>query len=292
MANYAVERARYGGMVGTIQPFVRQLDSANDPMATQFRSKLPAGFLRCDGSIIQADLYPALAEVLGLGRLSKFAKDPTALAADEFQLPDIGSKYIVPGAATGTYLSEFLSDGTTRRVAAEFDVRSNRGNTASVSYTGNFTLANRSGDVEGNPFYSAPTDSFTAFVGDTFFQGHGHGSNAQVLNCTGNYLVSPGLGPQSSSDSHSGNNCKTIGGNTLAAISNPAGATATSAQHSHVITMPTSPSAYSHNFDWTYSTTQVPPTGLTTEVNITTTTTTTFDTTVAPFILVEYIIKF
>lgn len=292
MANYAVERGRYGGMVGTIQPFVSQLDSANDPMAPQFRSKLPAGFLRCDGSIIVSSLYPALGEVLGLGRISKFAKDPTALAPDEFQLPDIGSKYIVPGAATGTYLSEFLSDGVTRRVGAEFEVRSNRGNTASVSYTGNFTLANRSGDVEGNPFYSAPTDSFTAFVGDQHFQGHGHGSNAQLLNCTGNYLVSPGLGPTSASDSHSGDNCKSFGGNTLAAIANPTGATATSAQHSHTITMPTSPSAYSHNFDWTHPTIQIPPTGLETEINITTTTATTFDTTIAPYILVEYIIKF
>ena len=77
--------------------FVSQLPDGNDPNAGDFREKLPAGFLRCDGSIFKADLFPELAKVVGIGEDCKFAKDPQNIGADEFQLPDLGSKYLVPG---------------------------------------------------------------------------------------------------------------------------------------------------------------------------------------------------
>ena len=289
MANYAVQKAKYGGMVGTIHPFTNQLPAENDPNSGNFRSQLPAGFLRCDGSIFKQRDYPQLAEVLGIGENCKFAKGE--LQEDEFQLPDIGSKYIVPGGATGTYLSQNLSDGTTPHVGAEFEVTSNRGTSASVKYAGNFTITGRTGDVLGNPFYASPENSFTGIVTSNHFQGHGHSSNAQVLNCTGNYFVSPSVGPEGD-DSHSGNNCRPFAGNTLFNISTPQGTSAISAQHDHLIDMPVSQNDYDQNFQYTYPTIQVPATSIETTVNIITQDVDTFDETVAPFILVEYIIKY
>lgn len=289
MANYAVQKAKYGGMVGTIHPFTCQLPAGNDPNAGNYRSKLPAGFLRCDGSIFKQRDYPQLAAVLGVGDSCKFAKGE--LEDDEFQLPDIGSKYIVPGSATGTYLSENLSDGNTPHVGAEFEVTSNRGESAEVKYSGNFTITGRTGDVLGNPFYAAPENSFTGIITSSHFQGHGHSSNAQVLNCTGNYFVSPAVGP-SGDDSHSGNNCRPFAGNNLFNLATPDGTSAISAQHDHLITMPVSQNDYDHNFKYTYATTQVPANNLKTTVNITTQDVDTFDETVAPFLIVEYIIKY
>ena len=39
MANYAVQKAKYGGVTGTIQVFVSQLPDGNDPNAGDFREK-------------------------------------------------------------------------------------------------------------------------------------------------------------------------------------------------------------------------------------------------------------
>lgn len=292
MANYAVQKAKYGGMVGTIQSFVSQLPPGNDPNAGAFRSNLPAGFLRCDGSIIRAELYPSLAEVLGVGDVSKFAKDPPTMNPDEFQLPDIGSKYIVPGNASGTYLSLTLSDGTTQRVGAEFDIRSNVGTSETISYSGNFRINGRTDDLIGSPMFSGPTDTPRAVITDTHFQGHGHLANQAVFNCTGNYEVSPSVGPVASGNSHSGNNCHPYGGNLLYTLATPDSTTATSASHEHRITVPTSAADYTHNMDYTFATANIAPSNLRTTVNISTAAVRTFDETVAPFFLVEYIIKF
>ena len=40
---------------------------------------LPAGYLRCDGSVLFAE-YPFLAEVLGVGDSSRYKKPDTTLA--------------------------------------------------------------------------------------------------------------------------------------------------------------------------------------------------------------------
>ena len=291
MANYAVQKAKYGGVVGSIQIFTTNLPTANLPDLGEFRTKLPAGFLRCDGSILKKDLYPALAEVLGVGSDSKFAKIPEEMADDEFQLPDIGAKYIVPGAATGTYLSQTLSDNVTPRIGAEFDVRSNIGTTQTISYSGNFTIDTRTDDLDGFPLFSGPENTPTAVITDQNFQAHGHTANQAVLNCTGNYVVSPGIGPADASNSYSDNDCRPLGGNLLYTISAPEDTTVTGASHDHRVIVPTSPLDYTHNMQYTYPTTQIPASNIRTEITIDVKDPVTFDTTVAPFMIVEYIIK-
>jgi len=292
MANYAVNKARFGGMVGSIQVFTNTLPSGNDPNSGEFRTQLPAGFLRCDGSIFKADRFPELAETLGIGQDCKFAKDRTTIQDDEFQLPDIGSKYIIPGRASGTYLQSTLSDGTTRRVGAEFDVTSNVGTSATIGWSGEFKINARTDDVLGNPFYKMDEETFTGFIVDSHFQGHGHLANQQVLNCTGNYLVSPAIGPTSGENTHAGNNCKAYGGNLLTTLNTPEGTSSLSASHVHRIDAPTSTSDYSHNFEYTLNQISIPTTNVRTTVNITTQPVTTFDSTIQPYIIVEYIIKF
>jgi len=287
MANYAVQKAKFGGMVGTIQLFSTQLPATNDPADPTFRSLIPAGFLRCDGSILSSNLYPALAEVLGVGSESKFKKEGATLRNDQFQLPDLGSKYIQPGTATGTYAGLTLSDGTTKRVGAEFEATSNIGTSTEISYTGQFVVSGQEDALLGNPRYNSTTtrDTEIATLTDSDFQGHGHLANQTVLNCTGNYLVSSRSGPAVPSIT---NDCTPFAGNDIYTIEAPEGTTSTSSQHAHRITMPTT---YTHNYKWKYNTFNIPAIGLKTTINISTKPTETFDDAVSPFILVEYIIK-
>ena len=292
MANYAVQKAKYGGVTGTIQVFVSQLPDGNDPNAGDFREKMPAGFLRCDGSIFKADLFPELAKIVGIGEDCKFAKDPESIGADEFQLPDLGSKYLVPGNATGTYLSEKLSDGTTARIGAEFDVRSNVGSSETITYSGNFTIDGDTGDIEGDPLYTADESTFRGILTDRNFQGHGHLANQTVINCTGNFEVSTAVGPERAGNSHSGNNCRAFGGNQLYFVARPEGSNATSASHEHTIQLPNAGADYTHNLQYTYPTTNIGAQNIRTTVNIITEDVKTFDTALAPYIMVEYIIKF
>lgn len=376
MANYAKEKGKYGGMVGTIQPFSSYLPLANDPSSSEFRSLIPAGFLRCDGSIQAAVNYPELASILGTGEQSRFKKEETTLTDDQFQLPDLGSKFIRPGLSTGAYLDLTLEqDETKKRVGSEFTISSNVGNTASISYSGNFrvgavsstlitrffdagpggdiTTANRiniashgfsanqpvtyirgSGTVPtgltenakyyirvvnanvvelsltaggpaisitansgsgtnhalvsglpllGNPRLLPPTSRTVdnAILTDQNFQAHGHMGNQTVLNYTGRHLTSTG--------GKSGNDARVFAGNELLTINPPDGTSFSSSTHTHRIEMPTS---FPHNFAFGYAEFDAPADNLVTTVNLSVKNVKTIDSVIAPFILVEYIIKY
>jgi hypothetical protein len=292
MANYTKEKSKYGGMVGTIQIFTSQLPQQNSPNNPAFKSLLPAGFLRCDGSILSASEYPDLANVIGIGKACRYVKDNVTLADDEIQLPDLGSKYIVAGAGTGIYNDMFLQDEKTYHVGSEFNVSSNVTQTETITYNGRFIVQGPSAPVKlaGSPLYKTVNKSTDAVsLTDINFQAHGHGGNQSVLNYTGNYYLTGGTGPVSPSKSHSGDNCRCIGGNTYE-ITTTFGMA--DSPHSHNVTIP--PAAeHIHNFSWSYNTFNVGADNLVTTVNIATPVThTTFDDTQAPFILVEYIIKY
>lgn len=376
MANYSREKGKYGGMVGTIQPFCSYLPLANDPSSTEFRELIPAGFLRCDGSVQSADNYPELASMLGTGEQSRFKKEDTILTDDQFQLPDLGSKYIRPGLSTGSYSDLTLEqDETKKRVGSEFSITSNVGNTATISYSGNFrvgavsstlitkffdagpggdiTTANRinitshgfsanqvvtyvrgSGTVPtgltdnakyyirvvnanvvelattpggaatpitansgsgtnhaltsglpllGNPKLLTPVNRTVdnAALTDQNFQAHGHMGNQTVLNYTGRHLTATG--------GKSGNDARVLAGNELLPINPPDGTSFSSSIHTHRIDMPTS---FPHNFAYGFSQFDAPADNLVTTVNLSVKNVKTIDSVIAPFILVEYIIKY
>lgn len=284
MANYTREKSKYGGMTGSIQIFTSYLPLANDPLDPTFKSKIPAGYLRCDGAVKTASDYPELALVIGTGSNCRFKKETTELTDNQFQLPDLGSKYLSPGLATGTYSDvTLLQNPNTKRVGVEVEVTSNVGNSVTIDYSGNFTVTGQTGlPILGNSKYEPPnTDRKTSsqILDASSFQAHGHGSNARVLNYTGNFKVA--------AEGKSGQNCSPFAGNGVAGSGNPSNTSAS--VHTHGITWPTS---YTQNFVYQYNTFNVPADNLQTTLNLSTKSVQVLNDSVTPFILVEYIIKF
>ena len=111
-AHYTKERAKYGSGVGSIITWPVEL-TTKDPLAESNVKYLPAGYLKCDGTIYKADDYPQLAAILGVGAASKFIRydidnDPIDdVDDDEFIVPGLRSKYPKPttGAAAGTSIN-------------------------------------------------------------------------------------------------------------------------------------------------------------------------------------------
>ena len=98
------ERSKLGSAPGTIiQWALPVLDG--DPDGATNAEDLPAGYLKSDGSIYSARLYPELARILGTGTASIYKKSDVTLLDDQFQVPDMGSKHIEASVNSnvGTY---------------------------------------------------------------------------------------------------------------------------------------------------------------------------------------------
>ena len=290
MANYARERGKYGGVVGAIQIFTSDLPLQGDPLDPNWRQKIPAGFLRCDGKIYDASDYPELAAVLGVGDGCKFKKPSQTLTATQFQVPDVGAKYLSPGLASGTYQSMVLAQNITEnssgnpRVGAEVLV-SAQSNTFTIGYSGNFTVVGQSDiDLQGNAKFAPPNEdreTGSAFLDSSSFQAHGHNTNAKVLNYTGNFKVG--------AEGKSGTDLTPFAGNTIVGSGNPTNDAASN--HLHSITWP-STTDYSQNYVFQFPTFNVPADNLQTTLTVQTKTIDELPESIQPFILVEYIIKF
>lgn len=192
-AYYTKEKAKFGGVTGTIIAYPIAFNGF-----VQQQESLPAGFLKCDGSIFKAATYPSLAAVIGIGSACTF--DKSDIDDDEIQLPDIGSKYIRVSNGSGAYLNDRLtSDPDTFVVGTEVTVESLIGNEFEISYDGFFQLIGQD-DLE---FIGQP--SFTILSGSTteddvltadFFQAHTHSADTRIFNYLANWddnaFVSPG----------------------------------------------------------------------------------------------------
>lgn len=290
-AFYTREKSKYGGLVGTIQAYVSNLPATNSP--EDFISKLPAGYLRCDGSVLTSSQYPLLAAILGTGSQSKFARNPDELTETEFQLPDLGSKYIRASNSSGGYLNDEVGNTGQYRagIACEASVLGSSSKT--ITYEGTFkVLAQNDMPWEGNPLYTAgDAESLTKSglaTSDTF-QAHGHNTGKRaIFTYTGSWQGSPaaanGLGF---------NYIQVEGSNAFTSLDTPDGSSFLSGSHKHTVTVP-KPSTFNTNNNIVYSMAQqeVDPFGLETTVNLSTNQLTKLDNALAPFILVEYIIKF
>ena len=290
MANYARERGKYGGVVGAIQIFTSDLPLQGDPLDPNWRQKIPAGFLRCDGKIYDASDYPELAAVLGVGDGCKFKKPNQTLTQTQFQVPDVGAKYLSPGLASGTYQSMVLAQTITEnsngnpRVGAEVLV-SAQSNSFTIGYSGNFTVVGQSDiALQGNAKFAPPNEdreTGSAFLDSTSFQAHGHNTNAKVLNYTGNFKVG--------AEGKSGTDLTPFAGNTIVGSGNPTNDAASN--HLHSISWP-STTDYSQNYVFQFPTFNVPADNLQTTLTVQTKTIDELPESIQPFILVEYIIKF
>lgn len=190
MKHYSFEKGKFGGVVGTIYPFTTTL-TGNIPSSLEWRQKVPAGFLRCDGSVISADLYPALAKILGVGPDSLYKKEGIILNAPDagglggqFQLPDIGSKFIRASGQGGSYNDLFAVSGNgtqQRKAGVAVGLSSNLGTgsavTATVTYGGEFSVPSRNLTMSGNYSLTMQTTTATSAVSSDTVLPHAHFSN-------------------------------------------------------------------------------------------------------------------
>lgn len=297
---YTNEKGRYGGITGTIIPYTIKMPTVNDSVTGDWKDYLPAGYLRCDGSILKSQVYPVLAQVLGTGDDSKFKKDGVDLAFDEFQLPDLGSKYIAGGNASGTYLNDTIVNTNAggqvgaSRVGCEIFVQSLVGDTETITYTGTFTVVGQPTiEFIGNPSFSTTTSdgkTLQAFLSEQEFQAHGHDSDVGVFSYLGKWLDSFAVNT-ATGISQGGNDGQNEGSNELTFIASPTDSSAV-VGHSHFINFPNSQTiAANNNLRFGYESTQIDPLGLSSTVNITTEKLYKLDEATPPYILVEYLIK-
>lgn len=185
MTNYSYEKGKYGGPCGTIFPYFREI-SGNLPSDTSYTDFVPAGYLRCRGQILSADLFPELAELLGVGANCIYKKQNTILqerndqgTGGTFQLPDLGSKYITTSANPGLYSNDTATDENTQttvsRAGIATTLRSN-GESVEFNYTGDFRspgVADLS--LSGNwRAVSPPTRTSERSLSIENFVAHGH----------------------------------------------------------------------------------------------------------------------
>ena len=88
---YSKEKGKLGTLTGSIINWSNQLTS-NDPADLLVYQTLPAGYLRCDGSVYLAENFPELAAILGVGSNCRYKKPDTTLLDNQFQVPDLGAK--------------------------------------------------------------------------------------------------------------------------------------------------------------------------------------------------------
>jgi hypothetical protein len=287
--NYTFERGKYGVFPGTIIAFPRTLEG-NDPNGTDFRNKIPAGFLRCDGSVLNGDDYPNLTDILGVGSASKFKKENITIQNNQFQLPDLGSKYIQANASSGVYTGDTVEvdeDKFQQKVGVATDITLNRGSELEMPYSGDIS-------VPSQPIPFLSTQNFGTTMGvvfdeinvnDSSYLMHGHYSNLPVwaFSNSENYSTSMSVGSADPSPFLTSINSVPI----IGAITQVAGETA-NATHLHTV---------DRQFPTKNITAQTPAFtadgfNIVTEVKLVEKDTKKMDDLVPRYILVEFLIKY
>ena len=177
---YNREKSKIGTTTGTIIHWSRELTS-NDPDNTTTRDLLPAGYLRCDGSIYAAAIFPELAIILGVGSQSRYKKETVTLLDNQFQLPDFGSKKLRASAGSNLGLEVDLrlqddNDQPITKSGVGLEVSTNIGTTYTIQYQGNFFLPAQTIEITGQPGFAKSTGNYTeeTEVLQSAFQPHAH----------------------------------------------------------------------------------------------------------------------
>lgn len=166
---YATERSKIGSTSGTIIAWPVELDSLN-PVSQENKKVLPSGYLKCDGSKYKSSDYPELAQILGTGPTTRFARKDIAgntigfIDAGEFVVPDLGSKFIrpVPGIEVGVYnaVNAVTQSGIEkRRSGMGIEATSTVGNVVNVLYTGAFSIPSQNIPLKGKPTWTRGTNN-------------------------------------------------------------------------------------------------------------------------------------
>jgi len=300
---YSFQKGKYGGPCGTIFPYFQTITSVI-PTGSEYTDNIPAGYLRCRGQILNADQYPNLALIIGVGSACIYRKTNTTLqerrsdgTGGQIQLPDLGSKYITASTTSGNYLNTTTFNTSTNTevsragVSVELSTNASATNIVTYNYTGVFKMTQRNVPVNGNIRISGPVSTTRSSVGDSQIMGHGHGSTLATgtsittgLRCAYE-LFRQGflcLGARSgSADTPSGRKWTT---NTLEEVGSDA-----LTSHSHTGLFP---SITSSSSTATLQYTEIPAIGLTTNVTFNKFNRFSIDRISSKFILCEYLIKF
>jgi hypothetical protein len=291
---YSFERGKYGGSAGTIYPFPKTL-FGDKPTDSDWTRYVPAGYLRCDGSVLKANDYRALANIIGVGSDCIYKKDNIQLdeplqdgTGGQIQLPDLGSKYITSFSSnTGIILNNTASNPRTpttiqERVGVGVELILNQGEQITFNYTGNFSVPQTDIPISGNYILSMSGQSALGTITEEQILTHGHYSNAVRLKESSppNQRIALNGGAK-----YEGGGFDVIEFDDIPIESS---GDIVSTQHQHGITR-TNPthdaSAYIEAF-------QIDASPVTTTVTLASEDTTAFNDIAPKFILVEYLIKF
>lgn len=310
MAYYSYEKGKYGGPCGTIFPLFTQIVSSN-PLDTDYQTYAPAGFLKCQGQILQANQYPELARIIGVGDQCIYKKPGTVLqnsvngSGGTFQLPDLGSKYISSGSTSGTYTGLTATNPINGQVVDRAGVSvllTAQSNVVEFNYTGSFRVPSRPLSFQGRIAVSGSgtTPTNTVDIGGFLAHGHYHtcryyrhvtsraGSNDVVVS--GSWYSASIFCYRRGAISCSRANAGARHVNLQLRESG----TETSTQHSHSGVFPTVTNSEppSGGPSGTIPAVDISASGLTTTVNINTRNIFKMDDIAPKFILCEYLIKF
>lgn len=165
MANfYSQEKSKYGTLSGTI--IIWPVEYNIDPVSTENKEILPAGYLKCDGTIYSAQAYPQLAEILDVGTATRFLKrnldgTPTYEVKDtQFVVPDLGSKFPrpVPGPDAGTYNNILVKNSVGTQITKSgigITAESVVGTRIRISYSGKFSIPSHTISVIGKSAWNS-----------------------------------------------------------------------------------------------------------------------------------------
>ena len=177
---YSKEKGKLGTLTGSIINWSNQLASS-DPEDPTLYQTLPAGYLRCDGAVYQAEVFPELATILGTGINCRYKKPDTTLLDNQFQVPDLSAKSTKTSFSSnlGTYLDTYLDNDAGVEITKSgvgLDVTSNIGTTFTVQYQGNFFLPSQTIEITGQPGFTKSSGNYTeeTEVLATAFQPHAH----------------------------------------------------------------------------------------------------------------------
>lgn len=147
MSNYSFEKGKHGAPSGMIFPYFREINGLL-PLDQDYKDFIPAGYLRCRGQILQADQFPQLAEILGVGSSSIYKKEGITLqerndsgTGGTLQLPDLGSKYITTSSNPGQYLNDTTTDLSTNQEISRAGIAvviTGTGESVEFGYDGDF----------------------------------------------------------------------------------------------------------------------------------------------------------
>ena len=198
---YSKEKSKVGTNTGTIIHWARELPT-NDPEDQTRKELLPSGYLRCDGTVYSAEVFPELATILGTGQSCRFRKPTQTLLDNQFQVPDYGSKKLraSSGSNLGLEVDLRIEDDAGEDIVKSgvgLEVQSNIGTTYEIQYQGNFFLTSQQIVITGQPGFTRATGNYTETteVLQTAFLPHAHfhdGTRTRLASSLGNEFNSIG----------------------------------------------------------------------------------------------------